>query len=67
MVAPLAKAAIVAGADGLMIEVHPTPGVAKSDGAQSLTGEEFRRFAAEVPGVAAIAGRSFHVERSVMS
>lgn len=39
----LAKAAMVAGADGLMIEVHPDPKHAKSDGAQSLTPDAFRQ------------------------
>ena len=41
MVNPLAKAAIAAGADGLMIEVHNDPARAKSDGAQSLTPDQF--------------------------
>ncbi|MEG0179448.1 MAG: 3-deoxy-7-phosphoheptulonate synthase, partial [Oscillospiraceae bacterium] len=41
MVEPLALAAIAAGADGLMIEVHNDPTHAKSDGAQSLTPEQF--------------------------
>lgn len=40
-VAPLSKAGIVAGADGLMVEVHPTPEKALSDGPQSLTLSEF--------------------------
>ena len=37
LVKPSAKAAIAAGADGLMIEVHPVPSQAFSDGEQSLT------------------------------
>jgi 3-deoxy-7-phosphoheptulonate synthase len=41
LVTPLAKAAIAVGADGLIIEVHPHPEVAFSDGAQSLTPEQF--------------------------
>ena len=41
LVTPLAKAAIVVGADGLIIEVHPHPETAFSDGAQSLTPEQF--------------------------
>ncbi len=40
-VMPLAKAAIATGADGLMIEVHPCPACALSDGPQSLTFEQF--------------------------
>lgn len=43
MVEPLAKAAVAAGADGLMIEVHNDPQHALSDGMQSLTPEMFRR------------------------
>jgi len=41
LVAPMAKAAVAAGADALMIEVHPEPARALSDGGQSLTPEEF--------------------------
>jgi len=47
-VAPLAKAAVVAGADAVMIEVHPEPDHALSDGQQSLTFDAFRRLAAEI-------------------
>src|SRR6185436_2642909 len=42
LVAPLAFAAIAAGADGLIVEVHPNPEEALSDGDQSLTFEAFR-------------------------
>jgi len=42
LVLPMAKAAVVAGADGLMIEVHPAPSEAYSDGEQSLTFENFK-------------------------
>ena len=41
LVKPLSKTAVVAGADGLMIEVHPSPETALCDGAQSLTPEQF--------------------------
>jgi 3-deoxy-7-phosphoheptulonate synthase len=41
LVIPMSKAAIAAGADGLMIEVHPNPETATSDGPQSLTPKEF--------------------------
>jgi 3-deoxy-7-phosphoheptulonate synthase len=41
MVSPVAKAAIAAGADGIMVEVHPDPDKALSDGKQSLTPENF--------------------------
>jgi 3-deoxy-7-phosphoheptulonate synthase len=40
-VIPMARAAVAAGADGLMIEVHPDPERAMSDGAQSLYPEQF--------------------------
>ena len=43
MVQPMAYAAIAAGADGLMIEMHPNPAKALSDGPQSLTPEQFER------------------------
>jgi 3-deoxy-7-phosphoheptulonate synthase len=57
-VAPMAKAAIIAGADGVMIEMHPNPKVALSDGSQALTPDQFRalmddlRKLAEFTGVA---------------
>ena len=43
LVPVLARAATVVGADGLLVEVHPTPEKAMSDGDQSLTFAEFRR------------------------
>lgn len=48
LVTPMSKAAIAAGADGLMIEVHPRPEEALSDGFQSLTLEMFVRFMEEI-------------------
>jgi 3-deoxy-7-phosphoheptulonate synthase len=56
-VAPLAKAAIAAGADGLMIEVHPRPQDALSDGPQSLEPPKFARLMREVGKVARAVGR----------
>lgn len=47
-VAPLAKAALACGADGLMIEVHPKPLIALSDGEQSLNLEEFQKLTQEI-------------------
>ena len=47
-VAPLAKASVVAGADGVMVEVHPEPDKALSDGQQSLTFDQYRTLAAEL-------------------
>ncbi len=52
LVAPLALASIAAGADGVIIEVHPDPDRAKSDGGQSLNPENF---AALMPRIAAVA------------
>lgn len=58
-VAPLAKAAIAAGADGLMIEVHPNPACALSDGPQSLTFDQFDQLTNELRPYAQLSGRSF--------
>lgn len=52
MVRPMARAAIAAGADGLMIEVHPHPEIALSDGDQSLTPENFQLVMDEVHKIA---------------
>ena len=57
MVAPLARAAVAAGADGLMIEVHNDPAHALSDGAQSLTYESFEETMESLRGIAAAVGR----------
>jgi len=51
LVPVMAKAALVAGAQGLMIEVHPEPEKALCDGAQSLTGEGFARLVQEMQGL----------------
>ncbi|NPA06972.1 MAG: 3-deoxy-7-phosphoheptulonate synthase [Chloroflexi bacterium] len=51
-VAPIARAAIAAGADGLIIEVHPRPEEALSDGAQSLKPERFAQLVREVRAIA---------------
>ena len=58
-VAPLAKSAIAAGADGLMIEVHPCPERALSDGPQSLTFAAFDALTKELKPYAQLSGRSF--------
>ena len=58
-VAPLAKAAVAAGADGLMIETHPCPERALSDGPQSLTFDQFQELCTELRPYAALAGRTF--------
>ncbi|AST58799.1 phospho-2-dehydro-3-deoxyheptonate aldolase [Thermoanaerobacterium thermosaccharolyticum] len=59
LVSPMAKAAIAAGADGLIIEVHPDPKNALSDGAQSLTPKEFEALTKEISKVANAVGRDF--------
>ncbi|MEN6351785.1 MAG: 3-deoxy-7-phosphoheptulonate synthase [Syntrophomonas sp.] len=56
MVSPVAKAAIAAGADGLMVEVHPDPDRALSDGKQSLTPENFAKMYHQVAAIAALNG-----------
>ena len=57
LVTPLSLAAVAAGADGLMIEVHPRPDQALKDGAQSLTFDNFQQLMAQVVPVAASVGR----------
>ena len=54
----LSRAAIAAGADGLIVEVHPCPQQALSDGAQSLTPEQFRATMQEIEKIAQAIGRS---------
>ncbi len=58
-VEPLAKSAIAAGADGLMIEVHNCPEKALSDGPQSLTFEQFENLTSNIKPYADLVGRSF--------
>lgn len=58
MVAPMARAAIAAGADGLIIEVHPHPEKALSDGDQSLTPEAFRELMSNLDSIAKVMGRT---------
>jgi 3-deoxy-7-phosphoheptulonate synthase len=58
LVPAIARAAIAAGADGLLIEVHPNPKEALVDGLQSLTPSDFRRLMGEIKAIAEILGRS---------
>ncbi len=58
LVIPLGRAAIAAGADGLIIEVHPDPEHALSDGPQSLTFEGFEKMMGDIRPVAQAVGRS---------
>jgi 3-deoxy-7-phosphoheptulonate synthase len=57
LVAPMGRAAVAAGADGLLVEVHPEPSKALCDGPQSLTPEDFDSMMAELRMVAAAVGR----------
>ena len=56
-VLPMARAAVAAGADGLIVEVHPDPESAKSDGAQSLFPDQFAQLMREVRVIAEVIGR----------
>ncbi|BBF41895.1 2-keto-3-deoxy-D-arabino-heptulosonate-7-phosphate synthase I beta [Lachnospiraceae bacterium KM106-2] len=58
-VKPLAMSAVAAGADGLMIETHPNPAVALSDGPQSLTFDQFDKLCEELRPLANVVGRKF--------
>ncbi len=62
MVAPLARAAVAAGADGLIVEVHNDPDHALSDGAQSMFPAQFDRLMAELRIIAPAIGRSICLE-----
>src|SRR5437773_656715 len=62
MVAPMARAAVAAGADGLIIEVHCDPDHALSDGAQSMYPAQFDRLMAELRIIAPAIGRSICLE-----
>jgi 3-deoxy-7-phosphoheptulonate synthase len=57
LVEPLSLAAAAAGADGIIVEVHPDPDEAVCDGPQSLRCDDFARFAARVYAVAEVAGK----------
>ena len=56
-VIPMARAAVAAGADGIMVEVHPNPAEALSDGAQSLFPDQFAQLMREVRVIAEVIGR----------
>jgi 3-deoxy-7-phosphoheptulonate synthase len=57
LIEPLSKAAIAVGADGLLVEVHPDPEVAKSDGPQSLSPSQFKELMEKLAPVAKSVGR----------
>ena len=64
LVAPIALAAVAAGADGLLVEVHPSPDHALSDGFQSLTFDNFAALVAQVGAVASAVGRRHALARA---
>ncbi len=57
-VIPMARAAVAAGADGLLVEVHPDPDHALSDGAQSLRPDQFTEMMGQLRAMAPVLGRS---------
>lgn len=58
LVEPMAKAAVAAGADGLMIEVHNNPECALCDGAQSLKPKKYNELIRQISGIAKVIGKS---------
>ncbi len=61
LISPMSRAAIAAGADGLMVEIHPDPARALCDGKQSLTFDQLDALVRELRPVAAACGRSLGV------
>ncbi|MBD3360676.1 3-deoxy-7-phosphoheptulonate synthase [Candidatus Peregrinibacteria bacterium] len=59
LIEPLSKAAIACGADGIMIEVHPNPEEALSDGGQQLVPEEFEKLLENLKPIAKAVGKTF--------
>ena len=57
-VTPMARAAVAAGADGLLVEIHPDPDRALSDGAQALRPEQFAELMAQLKAIAPAVGRT---------
>jgi 3-deoxy-7-phosphoheptulonate synthase len=57
LVAPLARAAVAAGADGIIVEVHPNPDEALSDASQQIPASDFARFADEIRALASLMGK----------
>ncbi len=66
-VTAIARAAVAAGADGLMIEVHTNPEQALSDGAQSLKPERFAELVSQVRAIAQAIGRDVAVSRKTQA
>jgi 3-deoxy-7-phosphoheptulonate synthase len=65
-VAPMARAAVAAGCDGLLIEVHPNPDKALSDGAQSLFPEQFDKLMDQLRIIATAVNRNIRAEIPVI-
>ncbi len=65
LVAPASRAAIAAGADGLLIEVHPDPEMALSDGRQSLKPKNFASMMQQLKGIAQAVDRTVGSERTL--
>jgi len=59
LVEPLSLAAAAAGADGIIVEVHPNPAEAVCDGPQAIVGDDFAAYAQRVEQAAAVAGKVF--------
>ena len=57
MIIPLARAAVAVGADGLLVEVHPNPATALSDGGQQLKPEQFQQLMAELRPLVQVMGK----------
>ena len=62
LVEPLSPAAAAAGADGIIVEVHPDPEQAICDGPQALRADDFAAYAARVQAAAAVAGKAAFVD-----
>ncbi|MDH3756055.1 MAG: 3-deoxy-7-phosphoheptulonate synthase, partial [Acidimicrobiia bacterium] len=56
LVAPLTRVAVVSGADGFMVDVHPAPETALVDGAQAILPDEFAELMEQVRNLAAVIG-----------
>lgn len=63
-VTPMARAAVAAGADGLMIEIHPDPDHALSDGPQSLFFDQYDELIRQIELIAQAIGRTIHLDRA---
>jgi len=64
-VIPLARAAIACGADGIMVEVHPKPETALSDGPQSLYPDQFEKLMREIQAICPIVGRQLDMNLTI--